>query len=129
MNKERDFYYTLELQPGASPSEIKTAFRRLVKLYHPDHDQSLDAEMRYKEIRVAYKMLLDRKIPSGASATTDPDVNRYASPKQATRTPEDWATEYKSEYKKIPLEWKNLPSIFINSIKEISIGVFFIAIC
>jgi len=58
MNKERDSYYlTLGLQPGTSSDEIKSAFRRLSKLYHPDHDSSLDAEMKYREIRAAYDAL------------------------------------------------------------------------
>ena len=56
MNKERDsYYFILGLQPGgASPEEIKSAFCDLTKLYHPDHDKSLDAEMKYKKIRAAY---------------------------------------------------------------------------
>jgi len=62
MNEGRDSsYYILGIQPGASPSEVKSAFRRLAKLYHPDHDQSLDAIMKYREIRAAYDEL--RKLP------------------------------------------------------------------
>ena len=58
MNRYHDHYMALGLQPGASSNEIKSAFRRLTKLYHPDHDSSLDAEVRYKEIRAAYKALV-----------------------------------------------------------------------
>jgi len=67
MNKAHNsYYYTLGLQPGASPGEIKSAFRRLVKLYHADHDQSLDVEMKYKEIREAYTELIKQAATSKA---------------------------------------------------------------
>jgi len=58
MNKEQDYYYyILGLKPGASLDEIESAFRRLVKLYCADRDQSLDAEMKYREIQVADNVL------------------------------------------------------------------------
>ena len=82
MNKEHiSYYYTLGLQPGASSAEIKSAFRRLVKLYHADHDQSLDAEMKYREIQTAYKELL-RQASAGGTATAP------NSSKQTTQTTE-----------------------------------------
>ncbi|MCL2684164.1 MAG: DnaJ domain-containing protein [Synergistaceae bacterium] len=122
MDEKRDYYLTLELQPGASPAEIKAAYRRLAKLYHPDHDQSLDAEVKYRDIRVAYETLRDLYLVGGASAesVTSPDYSE-----QATWTSADWTTEYDVSNKRIPLEWKRLHSIFINSLKEMSIGVFF----
>lgn len=65
MNKERDYSYKiLGLQPGATPTEIKAAFRRLVKLYHPDRDQSQDSVIMYMEINKAYKMLLEHPFAS-----------------------------------------------------------------
>jgi len=80
MNKEREsYYYTLGLQPGASPDEIRAAFRGLTKLYHPDHDSSLDAEMKYKEIRAAYDVLKrDTKTWFEAGAAS----NNYSHPSQ-----------------------------------------------
>jgi len=70
MNKERDtYYFILGLQPGASPTEIKSAFRRLVKIYHADHDKSLDAEMKYKEIREAYGELIKLTVTNKATVS------------------------------------------------------------
>ena len=87
MNKERDsYYYILGLQPGASLGEIKSAFRRLVKLYHADHDQSLDAEMKYREIQAAYKELL--KQPFTGNSGDKPD-----SPKRTARASENVAAQ------------------------------------
>ena len=90
MDEERDCYYTLGLKPGASPAEIKSAFRRLAKLYHPDRDQSLDAEVKYREIRTAYKMLLDKRIPRETGAAAGPSVNRDFSSERTTWASADW---------------------------------------
>jgi hypothetical protein len=70
MYKDRDYYYTiLGLKAGASPDEIKSAYRRLVKLYHPDRCQSADSLPMYDEVRAAYKKLTDwhlhRDKPTG----------------------------------------------------------------
>ncbi|MCL2010827.1 MAG: DnaJ domain-containing protein [Synergistaceae bacterium] len=54
-------YMVLGLQPGATQEEIRSAFRRMVKLYHPDQDTSLDAEMRYYEARQSYDVLREMK--------------------------------------------------------------------
>ena len=52
------YYIALGLRPGATREEIRSAFRRVAKLYHPDKDASLDAEMRYHEARLAYDALI-----------------------------------------------------------------------
>ena len=103
MDEKRDYYLTLELQPGASPAEIKAAYRRLAKLYHPGHDQSLDAEVKYRDIRVAYETLRDLYLVGGASAesVTSPDYSEQATWTSkdwkaggTTWTSADWTTEY-----------------------------------
>jgi len=52
---------TLELSPAATPDDIKTAYRELVKVWHPDRfpDASLKAraEAKLKEINAAYEKL------------------------------------------------------------------------
>jgi len=73
MNKERDsYYYTLGLRPGASLDEIELAFRRLAKLYHADHDHSLDAEMKHREIQAAYDELLNQSFVGKVDGETNP---------------------------------------------------------
>ena len=49
MNK-KDYYEVLGLQKGATDEEIKRAFRRLAKQYHPDVNKEPGAEEKFKEI-------------------------------------------------------------------------------
>ncbi|MDF9794866.1 hypothetical protein OKW21_000129 [Catalinimonas alkaloidigena] len=49
---------TLGLQPGVTEADIKRAYRRLAKLYHPDVNQDPDAQRKFVEITEAYNFLL-----------------------------------------------------------------------
>ena len=55
----RDYYEILEVNKDASQDDIKTAFRRLARKYHPDVNKEHDAEERFKEINEAYAVLSD----------------------------------------------------------------------
>lgn len=56
----RNFYDVLGVKKDASETEIKTAFRRLAKKYHPDaHPDDAEAEARFKEANEAYGILGD----------------------------------------------------------------------
>jgi molecular chaperone DnaJ len=57
----RDYYEILGVPRGASESEIKSAFRRLARQYHPDVSQEADAEEKFKEINEAYAVLSDQE--------------------------------------------------------------------
>jgi molecular chaperone DnaJ len=56
---QRDYYEVLGIARNASGEEIKSAFRRLARRYHPDVSTEPDAEERFKEINEAYAVLSD----------------------------------------------------------------------
>lgn len=56
-----DYYSTLEVERNATPEEIKKAYRRLARKYHPDVSSEPDAEDRFKEINAAYEVLSDNE--------------------------------------------------------------------
>ena len=55
----RDYYETLGVARGASQDDIKRAYRRLARKYHPDVSKESDAEARFKEVGEAYEVLKD----------------------------------------------------------------------
>ena len=59
MADKRDYYEVLGISKGASEDEIKKAYRKLAKQYHPDINKSPDAETKFKEINEAYEVLSD----------------------------------------------------------------------
>jgi molecular chaperone DnaJ len=56
---QRDYYDVLGVPRSASADELKAAFRRLARQYHPDVNKEADAEERFKEINEAYAVLSD----------------------------------------------------------------------
>lgn len=59
MNPFSNYYQLLETPETATPQEIKSAYRRMMKRYHPDHNPSPDAETRARLINQAYRTLSD----------------------------------------------------------------------
>jgi molecular chaperone DnaJ len=55
----RDYYDVLGIPKNASTEDIKTAFRKLARQYHPDVSKEPDAEEKFKEINEAYGVLSD----------------------------------------------------------------------
>ncbi len=55
----KDYYQILELEREASQSEIKRAYRKLARKYHPDVSKATDAEEKFKELGEAYEVLKD----------------------------------------------------------------------
>ncbi|HEY8510212.1 MAG TPA: DnaJ C-terminal domain-containing protein [Steroidobacteraceae bacterium] len=57
----RDYYKILGVQRNATDEEIKKAYRRLARKYHPDVSKEKNAEEKFKEVQEAYEVLRDKE--------------------------------------------------------------------
>lgn len=77
MADKRDYYDVLGVSRDASDSEIKKAYRKLSKKYHPDINKEAGAEKKFKEIAEAYEVLSDDQKRAAydqyGHASTDPN--------------------------------------------------------
>lgn len=81
----KDYYKIMGLERDASPDEIKKAYRRLARKYHPDVSKEADAEQRFKDLGEAYAVLKD---PEKRAAYDELGANWKAG--QEFRPPPDW---------------------------------------
>lgn len=82
----RDPYEILGLKPGAQPVEMKAAFRKLAKRYHPDSNSDAQSRTRFEEVAKAYQTLMERQSAPGSEDFVP------AAPKPAATAP---AAEFK----------------------------------
>lgn len=61
---KRDYYEVLGVSKDSSKDEVKKAYRKLVKKYHPDMNKEDDAEGKFKEVQEAYEVLSDESKKS-----------------------------------------------------------------
>ena len=77
MAEKEDFYNLLGVSKDASQEEIKKAYRKLSKKYHPDINKEANAEDKFKKISEAYEVLSDKQKRSAydqyGHASTDPN--------------------------------------------------------
>lgn len=57
----KSLYETLEISENASEAEIKKAYKKLARKYHPDVNKDKGAEDKFKEINAAYEILSDKE--------------------------------------------------------------------
>jgi curved DNA-binding protein len=81
----KDYYRTLGVARDAPAEEIKKAFRKLARKYHPDVSKEADAELRMKEVNEAYAVLSD---PEKRAAYDQ--LGAGFQPGQEFRPPPDW---------------------------------------
>ncbi|MCX5933134.1 MAG: DnaJ domain-containing protein [Cyanobacteria bacterium] len=86
--KFKDYYETLGIERGASGEEIKKAYRRLARQYHPDISKEAGAEERFKEISEANQTLSD---PEKRQAYDE--LGRHH-PGEEFRPPPEWDSRF-----------------------------------
>jgi curved DNA-binding protein len=86
--KFKDYYAILGVDRGASEEDIKKAYRRLARKYHPDVSKEADAEARFKEMGEAYATLKD---PEKRAAYDQLGQQR---PGEEFRPPPEWSTQF-----------------------------------
>ncbi len=59
--KYKDYYETLGIKRDATDAEIKSAYRKLARKYHPDVNKTKEAEEKFKDINEAYEVLGDKQ--------------------------------------------------------------------
>lgn len=85
----KDYYKTLGVPSEATAEEIKKAFRKLARKYHPDVSKEANAESRMKDVNEAYAVLSD---PEKRAAYDQ--LGRGYQPGQEFRPPPDWDAGY-----------------------------------
>ena len=86
--KFKDYYEIMGVSRDASPDDIKRAYRRLARKYHPDVSKEKDAEERFKEVGEAYEVLRDPE----KRAAYDQLGQRPSG--EEFRPPPDWQFEF-----------------------------------
>jgi curved DNA-binding protein len=86
--KYKDYYEILGVPRNASEDDIKKAYRKLARKYHPDVSKEKNAEEKFKEVGEAYEVLKDAE----KRAAYD-QMGRYQ-PGQDFRPPPDWGERF-----------------------------------
>jgi curved DNA-binding protein len=85
----KDYYETLGVSRGADAEEVKRAYRKLARKYHPDVSKEKNAEAKFKDVQEAYEVLRD----SDKRAAYD-QLGRDYRTGQQFRPPPDWQQRF-----------------------------------
>jgi curved DNA-binding protein len=83
----KDYYETLGVKPDASDAEVKSAYRRLARKYHPDVSKESGAEEKFKAVNEAYEAL---KEPSRRKSYDQLRAGGYRAGEEFRGAPPNW---------------------------------------
>src|SRR6478736_10151358 len=86
--KYKDYYKSLGVERGAADEEIKKAYRRLARKYHPDVSKEANAKEKFQEVAEAYETLRDKEKRAAY------DSLGSHRPGQDFRPPPDWFSRF-----------------------------------
>jgi len=89
----KDYYSALGVERTASDDEVRKAYRKLARKYHPDVSKEADAEQRMRDINEAKDVLGDKEKRAAYDALAD-RVARGGRPDGSFQPPPDWDTGY-----------------------------------
>lgn len=117
-------YLILGLDHGASEDEIKSAYRKLAKQYHPDKTQGDEfLSNMFKKIHTAYETLLSRGSGNSRSSYEEPSSAKSSRPAyNATPVLRQWVADYQKGQQRLSDEQYNLKRVqSIQNIKHLSV--------
>jgi curved DNA-binding protein len=90
--KYKDYYTILGLERGASAEEIKKAYRKLARKYHPDVSKDPEGEEKFKDLAEAYQTLKDEERRAAYDR-----LGQYQ-PGQDFEPSRDWEKEFNTQF-------------------------------
>jgi curved DNA-binding protein len=105
--KYKDYYKILGVERGASDDEIKKAYRKLARKYHPDVSKEANAKEKFQEVSEAYETLRDKEKRAAYDS-----LGSGFRPGQDFRPPPDWFDRFGSGGRAEDLHGVDLGELF-----------------
>lgn len=93
----KNYYQVLEIEKDAEEREIKAAYRRLAKEYHPDRNKASNARQRFIQLTEAYQILIDDDLRKSYDLRIDRNRSRESQMKDKEDQYREWFNRYQQQ--------------------------------